>query len=318
MQKIHLIKNRSDIGAGTRGSDMGIDAIEIAAINSGNDYFTRFDHTDVDSHNESVYNKVKAVFAKRIGYVLEQCTRVSDAVKSTLQDDKFPLVLSGDHSSALGTISGVRAAFPDKRLGVVWIDAHADLHSPFTTPSGNVHGMPLAAALAEDNTEDGRNEVSEGTKKIWDDLKDVGTAQTKIEARDLVFFGVRDTEKPEENIMARKNIKNYTVAEYRFRGPETCLQEAIDKLSDCDVVYISFDVDSLDCDLVSKGTGTPVSKGFDPDEVKFIINSLIAGLNVVCLEVTEVNPLLDTRGNKMAETAFEILDNITFGILNKA
>ena len=311
MTKIKLIKNRSDIGAGTRGSDMGIDAIEIAAINQGNDYFTRYEHIDLETDNESVYNKVKAVFAKRIHFVHEQCGRVSSAVKSSLNDGEFPLVLSGDHSSALGTISGVKSAFPDKTLGVVWIDAHADLHSPYTTPSGNVHGMPLAAALSEDNTEDAVNEVSKETLAIWNNLKNVGVSGAKMKPEHLIFFGVRDTEQPEDNIIKRKSIKNYTVSEYRFRGPETCINEAINQLKACDMIYISFDVDSLDCDLVSNGTGTPVSKGFDPEEVKHIITSLLKTNKVACLEVTEVNPLLDTRGNRMAETAFDVLDHIT-------
>ena len=92
---------------------------------------------------------------------------------------------------------------------------------------------------------------------------------------------------------------------------DLCLQEAIKKLALCDVIYISFDVDSLDCDLVSKGTGTPVPKGFDPMEVVQIINHFVDTQKLVCLEVTEVNPLLDTKGNKMAETAFAVLDAVT-------
>jgi arginase len=311
MKQIKIIKNRSDIGAGTRGSDMGIDAIEIAAINSGNNYFTRFDYCDVDTDNESVYNKVKAKFAKRIAFVQEQCQRVSTSVQDSLQKDHFTIVLSGDHSSALGTISGVKANFPEQRLGVVWIDAHADLHSPFTTPSGNVHGMPLAAALGIDNSENQTNEVPGDTQKIWEQLKNIGTEGPKLRAEDLVYFGVRDTEDAENKIMDKYGIRNYKVEEFRYRGPHQCLEEVHAQLSHCDVIYISFDVDSLDCDLVSMGTGTPVSKGFDPEEVKVIIKSLLDTKKVVCLEVTEVNPLLDTKGNKMAETAFEVLDTVT-------
>lgn len=311
MKTIRLIKNRSDIGAGTRGSDMGIDAIEVAAINSGNDYFTRFDHMDVETDNESVYNKVRAIFAKRIIFVLDQCTRVCNAVAHTLNNSMFPLVMSGDHSSALGTISGIKKAYPDKRLAVVWIDAHADLHSPYTTPSGNVHGMPLAAAIGEDNTAHAVNEVGVKTKETWGKLKAIGTEQAKVLPEDIIYFGVRDYERPEEAVMEKYAIRNYTVPEFRFRGPGSCLEEAINSLSSCDMIYISFDVDSLDCDLVSRGTGTPVSKGFDPQEVTTIIKAFLDTKKVVCLEITEVNPLLDTRGNKMAETAFEILDDVT-------
>lgn len=311
MHPIKIIKNRSDIGAGTRGSDMGIDAIEIAAINSDNDYFTRFPFVDVDTHNEAIYNKVKTTIAKRIGFVREQCERVSKALQDTLGERHFPIVLSGDHSSALGTMSGIKAHFKDKRLGIVWIDAHADMHSPYTTPSGNVHGMPLAAALGEDNLKNQINDVTGTAAEEWENMKNIGVPGPKFLPQDLVFFGVRDTEPPEDEIRKKLGLRKYMVHEVRFRGLDHVMDEVIEKLSACDVIYISFDVDSLDCDLISKGTGTPVSKGFDPEEVIQIINRLVQTDKVACLEVTEVNPLLDEKGNKMAETAFEVLDAVT-------
>ena len=311
MKTIKIIKNRSDIGAGTRGADMGVDAIEIAAINANNDYFNQLDHEDLPTENESVYKKVKNSFAKRIRHVLEQCTRLSNAVSGSLQENTFPLILSGDHSSALGSISGIKAAFPKKQLGVIWIDAHADLHSPYTSPTGNVHGMPLAAALAKDNMKNRINEVSTATKELWNAMKNIGTPGTKLQPQNLIYFGVRDTEAPEDNQISRLGIKNYTVAEVRHRGIDTCMNEAIKKLASCDMLYISFDVDSMDCDLISYGTGTPVPKGFDQYEAIAIINRLIQTRKVVCMEISEVNPLLDEKGNKMAETAFEVLDAVT-------
>jgi len=311
MKSIKLIKNRSDIGAGTRGSDLGIDALEIAAINNNSSYFIDHEYIEVATDNESIYNKVKAKTAKRIQFVLEQCTRVWEAVHQALEGNNFPIVLSGDHSSALGTISGVKSKFKNQQLGVVWIDAHADLHSPYTTPSGNVHGMPLAAALGNNNLSHKTNNVSEQTAKIWEAMKNIGSISPKIKPEHLIFFGVRDTEIPEDDQIKKLNIKNYTVAEMRFRSFETCLKEAIEKLNDCEVIYISFDVDSLDCDLVSSGTGTPVSKGFDPDEVVKNINTFLATKKVQGLEVTEINPLLDKKGNKMAETAFYVLNEVT-------
>ena len=312
---IKLIKNRSDIGAGTRGADMGIDAIEIAAINKGNNYFTQFAHTDVKTHNESIYNMVRNSFAKRIEDVHEQCTRVCKSVKKSLEANHFPIVLSGDHSSALGTISGVKAAFPDKTLGVVWIDAHADLHSPYTSPSGNVHGMPVAAAIAQDNMDCSINEVGRATEKSWNAMKNLGVKGAKVLPQNVVYFGVRDTEEPEEKQMAKLGMRNYMVAEVRYRSIETCVDEALEKLADCDMIYISFDVDSMDCDMISYGTGTPVPKGFDPSEIMSIINRIVQSGKVACLEIVEVNPLLDTKGNKMAETAFDVLDNVTGTLL---
>lgn len=311
MDKVKIIKNRSDIGAGTRGADMGVDAIEIAAINAQSDYFNRFEYSDLVSFNEAVYNKQATPYALRIGKVLAVCEGLSNSVRSTLEDNNFPLVLSGDHSSALGSISGVKCAHPDKRVGVVWIDAHADIHSPHTTPSGNIHGMPLAAALADDNLDRKINEVTDETHSNWEAMKNIGGISPKVKHDDVVYFGVRDTEEPEDYTIEKNGIKNYMVHEVRYRGMETCINEALDRLKNCDVIYISFDVDSMDCDLISKGTGTPVSKGFDQFEIIEIINGIIKSGKVACVEFVEVNPCLDNKGNVMAETAFEVLEEVT-------
>ena len=309
---IKLIKNRSDIGAGTRGSDLGIDAIEIAAINQNSNYFNQFEFEDVKTHNQSIYDKNKSSFAKRIEHVVEQCTRVCNAVKENLQSNYFPIVLSGDHSSALGTLSGIKAAYPDQKIGVFWIDAHADLHSPYTSPSGNIHGMPLAAALSDDNLSSrNTNDVTLETKQHWENMKNIGCKGPKIAAENLIYFGVRDTEEEEDRQIEKLQIKNYKVEEVRYRGLQKCVAEALTKLSHCEVIYISFDVDSMDCDMISYGTGTPVPKGFDQHEIIAIINQIIQTKKVVCIEFVEINPLLDTKGNKMAETAFEVLEAIT-------
>jgi arginase len=310
MKPIKLIKNRSDIGAGTRGSDLGVDAIEIAAINQGSDYFNQFPFEDIKTHNESIYDKDRSTVAKRIEHVVEQCIRLNNSIQKNLKD-YFPIVLSGDHSSALGTISGIKSAFPEQNVGVIWIDAHADLHSPYTSPSGNIHGMPLAAALANDNLDAKTNAVDSDTQKYWEEMKQIGYKGPKIQPENLVYFGVRDTEEAEDQQMERLSIRNYKVDEVRYRGLENCVSEALVKLSHCEVLYISFDVDSMDCDLISYGTGTPVPKGFDQYEVIAIIDQIIKTKKVVCIEVVEVNPLLDTKGNKMAETAFQVLEAVT-------
>ncbi|MEX6627486.1 arginase [Tenacibaculum salmonis] len=311
MSSIKIIKNRSDIGAGTRGADMGIDAIEIAAINQNNDFFNRFEFEDVITENESIYDKKNNSFGKQIKSVFNQCKRVSNHVKVNLQEGNFPIVLSGDHSSALGTISGVKAANPTKKVGVIWIDAHGDLHTPYTSPSGNIHGMPLGAVISDDNLDCQINDVDRETADLWDRMKNIGTPGQKVLPEDIIFFGVRDTEEPEEKQMEKYGIKNYMVAEVRYRGLEVCVNEALEKLSNCDIIYVSFDVDAMDCDMISYGTGTPVAKGFDDKEIVKIINGLLASKKVACVEFVEVNPLLDLKGNKMAETAFDVLNQIT-------
>ncbi len=308
---IQLIKNRSDIGAGTRGSDLGIDALEIAAINSGNDYFNRHKYIDVLTRNETIYNKNNNTFAKRIEHVAEQCERVAATVKVSLQKGYFPIVLSGDHSSALGTISGIKAAFPEKTIGVIWIDAHADLHSPFTSPSGNIHGMPLAAALSEDNIACQVNEPGTETQQHWERLKNIGAPGAKLLSEHLVYFGLRDYESAEASVIAEKNISVFTVAQVREKGIRQCVEQTQALLQHCDAVYISFDVDSMDCEQVSYGTGTPVPVGFMPKEISDILSRLFELLPVACLELAEINPLLDNKGNLMAETAFQLLDTIS-------
>lgn len=308
---IKIIKNRSDIGAGTRGSDMGIDAIEIAAINQDNDFFHKHLFQDVDTHNHSIYHKNNHNFAKRIEYVVEQCQRVADAVSENLKEGYFPIVLSGDHSSALGTISGIKSAYRDKKIGVIWIDAHADIHSPYTSPSGNIHGMPLAAALGLDNLECKVNEPDTITIGHWENLKNIGVVGAKLTPEHLIYFGVRDFEEAEKFTIEKNNIRLIRVEELRYRGLDICVKEAIGKLLNCDLIYISFDVDSMDCDNISYGTGTPVPHGLLPDEVMRIFDILLATKKVCCIEFTEINPLLDNKGNKMAETAFQVLDHIT-------
>jgi arginase len=270
---------------------------------------------DVKTHNESIYHKNTNNFAKRIEHVKEQCHRVADAVNETIILGNFPIVLSGDHSSALGTMSGIKAANPEKTIGVIWIDAHADLHSPFTSPSGNIHGMPLAAAMNMDNIAAKINEPGEITAQQWNELKNIGITGSKIIPAHLIYFGLRDFETAEKQIIDQYEILYFEVEETREKGLEFCIQKAMMRLENCDQIYISFDVDSLDCDRVSYGTGTPVPIGFSSVEIKELLARLIATKKVCCVEFTEVNPLLDNKGNKMAETAFEILDQLVVDLM---
>lgn len=308
---IKLIKNRSDIGAGTRGADLGIDALEIAAINTGNDYFNRYSFVDVPTSNETIYHKNTNTFAKRIEHVAEQCERVAAAVQASLVAGNFPVVLSGDHSSALGTISGIKAAFPQKKLGVIWIDAHADMHSPHTSPSGNIHGMPLAAALADDNLECQINQPEPNTVDQWQRMKNIGIPGAKLEPQHLIYFGLRDFESAEASLLERNHTTIFTVQQVREKGIAACVEMTRSLLQACDGVYISFDVDSMDCDTVSMGTGTPVAEGFAPEETTELLMQLVTTLPINCLEIAEINPLLDNKGNRMAEVAFGILSTVT-------
>src|SRR5690606_24710933 len=135
MRNIKIIEVRSEIGAGTRGASLGADAIKIAALDYMSSFFVNFPTEVVETENRLLYEPVESPYAKRIKGILTMYERVSAAVSNTLKSGLFPLVLAGDHSTAGGTIAGIRMAKPKSRLGVVWIDAHADMHTPYTTPS---------------------------------------------------------------------------------------------------------------------------------------------------------------------------------------
>lgn len=306
---IQLIENKSELGAGTRGASLCVDALKVASLNKGSDFFFNYTVKEVKHKNEILYDKVKFAFAKRIEGIIDVFKYISDEVENTISSGKFPIVLAADHASAGGTIAGIKKKYPEKRLGVIWIDAHADLHSPFTSPSGNLHGMPLATAIADDNIQCKVKDLSPEVIELWDELKNVGGISPKINKTDLIFYGVRDTEFPEDEIIKREGIRNFTVAETREKGIETVCKEGLQLLADCDIIYVSFDVDSMDCDLVSMGTGTPVPNGYSPEEANQIIQHFVQSEKLACFEMVEINPTLDNKQNKMAEVAFDILVN---------
>jgi len=305
MRNIKIIEVKSEIGAGTRGASLGVDAMQIAALDFMSNFFVNFPTELVETENKLLYEPVQSPYAKRIHGIYTMYDRVSQAVNDTLKSGLFPLVLAGDHSTAGGTIAGIKMAKPKNRLGVIWIDAHADMHTPFTTPSGNMHGMPLATALGEDNIENKLHEVDEKTKDWWNKLKNIGKIQPKILPEDIVFIALRDYEKEEEALIKKHNIKVIPVQEVRKKGVENIVRQALMHLSNCDDIYVSFDVDSLDSSI-SRGTGTPVSNGLKEREVEDILASLMQNHKICCFEITEVNPTLD-KENLMAEIAFNIL-----------
>ncbi len=307
-KKIKLIVNKSEITAGTRGASLGPEAVMTAARKENNLFFGAFEKEYIQDANYMLDQEVKYPNAKRIEGLIKVFEDVSSKVKGVMNEGSFPLILAGDHGSAGGTIAGVKAANPDKRLGVVWIDAHGDLHTPHTTPSGNMHGMPLATALGEDNLPERSNDLASGVVDLWQQLKDTGVKGPKISPSDLVFIAVRDTERQEDAMIERLNITNHTVDQVRSKGKETILQETLDQLRNCDIIYVSFDVDSMDPAHTSHGTGTPVENGLFPDEAAYFLEGLAKHEKTKCIEFVEVNPCLDEKTNKMAEVTFDLLE----------
>lgn len=289
---------------------MGIDALWVASLNQDSDYFVHRPIRFLKDRNDLLLAKTPYTWAKRIDGVMEVYEEMHQRVKEILLYDEFPLVLSADHGSAGGTIAGVKAAFPDKRLGVIWIDAHADMHTPYTTPSGNLHGMPLATALGIDNLKNKVNEPSSHTAGLWERLKHIGHMSPKILPEDLLFYGVRDTESPEDNFIREHGIRNFMLNECRTKSPAQVAKEGLEYLKDCEHIYVSFDVDSMDSEKVSKGTGTPVPNGFLKEEAQTLLEVLLSDERVKCFEMVEINPTLDTK-NAMAEAAFQLLEAAT-------
>lgn len=305
MKNIKLIEVPSEIGAGTRGASLGIEAIKVAALDFMSNFFIHFPSERIEHENHLLYEPIQSPYAKRIQGVSNIYDKVSKSVSESIKSGFFPVVLSGDHSSAGGSIAGIKMAKPKSKLGVIWIDAHSDLHTPFTTPSGNMHGMPLAISIGEDNEDCKVHELDDKTLKQWNHLKALGKITPKVLPEDIVFISLRDFEKEERHLIEKYEMKVISTNEVRRKGPENIVRAALRYLSDCTDIYISFDVDALDSSI-SKGTGTPVGNGLREREAEDLISKFMQNRKVCCFEITEVNPTLD-KENLMAEIAFNIL-----------
>lgn len=305
MKNIKLIEIPSEIGAGTRGASLGIEAIKIAALDFMSNFFIHFPSEKIMTENKLLYEPIESPYAKRIKGIAAIYEKVSKSVSDSIKNNFFPVILSGDHSTAGATIAGIKMAKPKSKLGVIWIDAHADLHTPYTTPSGNVHGMPMAVTIDKDNEDCAVHEVDEETVKYWNHLKNTGRIAPKVLPEDVVFISLRDYEKEEKYLIEKYAMKVVSTKEVRNKGAENVVRAVLRYLADCTDIYVSFDVDSLDSSI-SKGTGTPVGNGLKEREAEDLISKFMQNRKVCCFEITEVNPTLD-KENLMAEIAFNIL-----------
>ena len=314
MRELRIIEVKSEIGAGTRGASLGSEAIKIAALDFGSRFFKQHKVTEIPNENHLLLESSGNAHAKRISGVLTMAERIADEVCKTLQSKEFPIILSGDHSCSAGTVSGIRKAFPKLKVGVIWVDAHSDIHSPYTTPSGNMHGMPIAVLLDEDNLDCRVNTPDQETLNYWYQLKNIGNIAPKISYEDLVYIALRDFEKAEKYLLDENNVKIFPISAIRKDGVEKIAEETLKYLDHCDLIYVSFDVDSLDPSHL-KGTGTPVPGGMAKKEAEDLVVKLVSDKRVCCFEITEVNPTLD-KDNLMSENAFEILRHASDTIIN--
>jgi len=291
------------LGAGTRGSSIGPPSL-IIADKEKKGLLLELETEVLPETFSEFKNEIIFENAKRIHPFISHSKNLSKAVFETKKRGGFPLILSGDHANAYGTISGLKKYLGDARLGVIWIDAHADLNTPFSSPSGNLHGMPLGMAIAEKYGEEPESDLG----KKWMELLEIGSGVKKIEASDIAFLAVRETDQGEKNIMQKNHIQNLMVQDIRANTIEEAVQSSLSALDHCDYIYISFDVDSMDPG-VSRGTGTPVEKGLLLKEAIEINSGLIKNKKIIAWEMTEVNPLLDEK-NKMAEAAIDVLYSV--------
>ena len=309
MKSIKIIEVKSDIGAGIPGASFAIDEIKKIASEIGSDFFNCYESFVIENFKEKEKDNDYFICAKNIKDTLKISENIAEQVKDILEEENFPLIISGDHSSAIGAIAGTKMANKDKRVGVVWIDAHADLHSPYTTPSGNMHGMPVLASLGMDNLEMKVREIDEDIFNEWEKIKNIGGIFSKINFEDLIYVGLRDYEEQEKCLIDKYNLPVITAGEITNLGAGKVVDKILSTLSNCDYIYISFDVDSLD-PSVSRGTGISIPDGLKETEATEIILGLIKSNKICCFEITEINPSLGID-KPMAKVAFNILEKIT-------
>ncbi len=289
---IHLIGVPMDLGAGRRGVDMGPSALRIAGVT---EKLQRLGHTVVDEGDIVIkapeQQKIRNEKLRYLTEIVRACTVLSSKIEKILEDSGFPLVIGGDHSIAIGTTAGISsyARSRNKRPGVLWIDAHGDMNTENTTPSGNIHGMPLAASL--------------GLGAI--ELTSVGGDLRKVDPKDVVLIAIRDLDDGERENIRKLGINIFTMEQIDKYGIAVVLEKALRKLSKVDYLHVSFDLDAVD-PSVAPGVGTPVKGGLDYREAHLIMETLYEHGKVNSLEVVEVNPILDNR-NQSAEFATELI-----------
>jgi arginase len=292
--KIHIVGVPMDLGAGRRGVDMGPSALRIAGVAEKLRSLGHSVHDDGDIPTKAP--ELLRVRNDRLRYlpeIVRASTHLARKVENILRGDSFPLVLGGDHSVAIGSIAGIAsyAARARKRLGVLWIDAHGDFNTDRTTPSGNIHGMPLAVAV--------------GLGAI--ELTSVGGDFRKVDPKHVVLIGTRELDDGERKNIRQSGVSVFSMEELDKHGMSAVLARALRKLRDVDLLHVSLDVDAID-PSVAPGVGTPVKGGLNYREAHLIMETVNEHGRMTSMEVVEVNPILDNR-NQSAEFAVELVQS---------
>ncbi|MCZ6787394.1 MAG: arginase [Planctomycetota bacterium] len=278
-----------DLGAGRRGTDMGPSAVRLAGLSQELKRlgFAVAEHggVPVAIPERRQPGDPSFRFGKEIA---RTCGRLRDRVKAILLADAMPLVLGGDHSIAMGTVAGVAAHAGE--IGLLWIDAHADLNTAETSPSGNVHGMPLAALLGRGHQR----------------LLDIGETSPVVSVEHTAIVGLRSVDAGERERIRRLGVSVHTMSDIDERGMSVCMAEAIDRVTAAAAgFHLSLDMDALDPD-VAPGVGTPVTGGLTYREAHYACERVARSKKLLSMEVVEVNPMLDVR-NRTGQLAVELI-----------
>lgn len=275
---ISIIGVPMDLGQARRGVDMGPSAIRYAGLINRLEklHYKTDDLGDIGvaRPNKTVENREDNL--RNLEEVVTTNTLLAHTVKGEVTQGKFPLILGGDHSIALGTLAGLSEQY--ENLGVIWYDAHGDINTVETSPSGNIHGMPLAASLGI------------GHEALTGLLRD----EAKIKPGNVVLIGIRSLDEGEKELLKQLNIKVYTMHEVDRLGMPTVIEETIDYLKACDGVHLSFDLDGID-PSEAPGVGTPVIGGLSYRESHLAMEMLSEAEIITSAEFVEVNPMLDDK-----------------------
>ena len=281
---IRLIGVPMDLGQDSRGVDVGPSALRYAGIAERLRYLG---HTVEDLGNiPTVLQSSLAADDDYVEPIWSTCSLLYDMVRQTLAQGAFPLVMGGDHSIAIGSIGG---ATHDAPKGILWIDAHADFNTPASSPSGNIHGMPLAVLCGSGS----------------DKLINVGRLGPKLNSEDIAIIALRDLDTEERRILHESKLGIYTMRDIDERGIGEVTKSALKQLKHCDGLHVSFDVDSID-PFFAPGVGTPVEGGLQPREAHLLMELIAEDGRIESAEIVEINPIIDER-NRTAELATSLL-----------
>jgi len=290
---IAIIGAPMDLGAGRRGVDMGPSAIRVANIHSR---IASLGYKVEDLGNVAVEQAESAPSGQRraryLSQIADTCERLAEKVERAVAQGKVPLILGGDHSIAAGSVSGVANHFHKRggKIGLIWVDAHTDMNTPQTSPSGNVHGMPMACLIGK------------GPKE----LTHLFGYSPKVDARNVALVGIRDVDILEAPHVKKSGVRAFTMRDIDEKGLPRVMSEAIAIASAGTAgIHLSFDMDSVDPDE-APGVGTPVRGGITYREAHLAMELLSDAAKLVSLEVVEVNPVLDVA-NRTADLAVELM-----------